>query len=186
MITGFLMTHFSYTVLFIWSVFEGEIGLTLAGMMSKNGSFDFFRVLFIAISGALIGDISLFLLGRFASKKVELWLEQYAERLSKIKHWFKHNAAWLIIFERFVYGTHIPALLFIGMSRYSFVKFLFFELLGVSLWAFTFISMGYIFANNIIDIVLVVQRHVSLFLLFVLLFVILLVQKKGYNKNSEN
>lgn len=186
MITDFLIHHFSYTILYIWSVFEGEIGVTLAGVMSKNGSFDFLWVVLIASSGAFLGDVSLFLLGKYASNRVEMWLQHYKHHLEKIEHWFGKNAAWLILFERFIYGTHIPSLLFIGMSGYSFIKFLFFDIVGVTLWALTFTTLGYYFANNIVGIILVTQRHLSLFLLLLFLLFILYFQKKSYNKEEEN
>ena len=64
MLINFLIEHFSYKILFVWSIFEGEIGLALAGFMVREGKFDFTTVLTIAIFGALIGaGIVSFVLG---------------------------------------------------------------------------------------------------------------------------
>ena len=172
MIATFLIQHFSYAILFIWSILEGEIGLALGGFLSKSGDFVFSQVIGIAISGALIGDISIFLIGKYSDNKVRIWLSKYQSRLEIIKKWFKKNVILLILFERFIYGTHIPSLLFIGMSGYSFIKFLLLDIIGVTLWAFVFTSLGYYFGESVINIIMVLQRHLSL--LFLILFVVVL------------
>jgi membrane protein DedA with SNARE-associated domain len=183
MITTFLLTHFSYYILFIWSLFEGEIGLSLAGYMSKEGKFDFFLVLCIAVSGALIGDMALFLIGKFSKNSTQKYLQRYENRLEIIEKWFKHNVVWLILFERFVYGTHIPSLLLIGHSGYSFIKFFLLDIIGVVLWALTFTLLGYYFGESVVTFMLLVQRHLSLLLLLLFFAILLFIQRKKAEKN---
>ena len=172
MISDYLLSHFSYTILFIWSIFEGEIGLALAGFLTKSGHFVFENIILISITGALIGDISLFIFGKTFSQKAQKWLDKYSVKITRIENWFNKNAPLLIIFERFIYGTHIPSLLLISLSGYSFFKFLMADIIGVTLWALTFTMLGYYFGHNVIDMILLAQRHISLILLF--LFAILL------------
>ncbi|WP_457743399.1 DedA family protein [Sulfurimonas sp.] len=121
-ITTFLIEHFSYFILFIWSVLEGEIGLCLAGYLAKEGTFDFEKIVIVASAGALIGDVIVYTLGRYLNNKRTFLLKHYESRLKNIEKWFHKNALLVILFERFIYGTHIPSLLFIGMSGYSFWK----------------------------------------------------------------
>ena len=173
MITTFLIEHFSYWILFVWSIFEGEIGLTLGGYLSKDGDFIFSNVILIAILGAFISDVSVFLIGRYSNESVEKWLKNYRNRLRLIKVWFRKNVIWLILFERFIYGTHIPSLLFIGMSGYSFWKFLIFDIIGITLWATTFTTLGYYFGEKVIDVIMLLQQHLSI--VFIMLFIGLIV-----------
>jgi len=176
-IYNFLYEHFSYTILFIWSIFEGEIGLTIAGMLSEKGKFSFQYILLIAVLGALIGDISLFLIGYFFKKKTENILKNYKTKVKRIEHWFKTYGSWIIIFERFIYGTHIPALLVLGTSDYNFIKFLLLDIIGVILWAVTFTSIGYYFGQNAIDMLVFIQHHLSV-IVFLLFFFFILCQYK--------
>ncbi|WP_151901002.1 hypothetical protein [Sulfurimonas hydrogeniphila] len=74
MITEFLLHHFSYWILFFWSILEGEIGLTLAGFLAKKGVFSIEKIILIATAGALIGDILLYTSGRFLIKKKIFYL----------------------------------------------------------------------------------------------------------------
>jgi len=181
MITHYLIEHFSYWILFIWSLFEGEIGLTLGGFLSKEGDLLFSKVVIIAIIGAFISDITVFFIGKYANTKIEKWLKNYKNRLRLIKVWFRKNVVWLILFERFIYGTHIPSLLFIGMSGYSFWKFLIFDIIGIIIWAITFTTLGYYFGERVIDVIMLLQQHLSILFIMLFLGLIIFIQNKIEN-----
>ena len=173
MFIDFLIQHFSYGLLFVWSIFEGEIGLTFAGYLSKEGGLYYPYVLAIAITGALIGDSILFLIGYFSKSKTEAWLHSYQDRVQRTEGWFQRYGGWVIVFERFIYGTHIPALLIIGMSGFSFLRFFLLDIIGVVLWAVTFTTLGFLFGQTIIDILALVQRHLTVILLAAMFFFII-------------
>ncbi len=175
----FFIAHFSYKILFVWSIFEGEIGLALAGFMVKEGRFDLPMVLAITISGAIIGDMSVFVFGRLFKPKAESILKNYANRMQKVEKWFLHFGGWIIVFERFIYGTHIPALLMLGVSGFRFWKFVVLDIIGVVLWSVSFTMLGYMFGQTVIDMLSFIQRHVTIVLLAVLFFYgIYLLQKE--------
>ncbi len=157
----FIIAHFSYQLLFIWSIFEGEIGLAIAGYLSERSHLYLPYVIAIAIVGAVIGDTVLYLTGRLSRHKTERWLKRYETRLKRLEHWFKRYGGWVIVFERFIYGTHIPSLLMIGMSGFGFWRFFLLDLLGVAVWALTFTWLGYAFGQTVVDLLAVVQRHLS-------------------------
>ncbi len=164
----FLLAHFSYGVLFVWSIFEGEVGLMLAGFFAHQKHFDFAAVIAVAIVGAVVGDTLLYGTGYFSAPTVRRWLRRYGPKLDTIEAWFRRYGGLVIVFERFVYGTHIPALLLIGMSRYGFLRFLLLDVLGVTMWAVTFTWVGYAFGQTMIDVFALVQRHVSVAVLLML------------------
>jgi len=175
----FFIAHFSYGILFVWSFLEGEIGLTLAGYMVEQGKFDLPTVLMITMSGAFISDTILFLTGRLFKSKTEMLLKSYEHKMQKVENWFVRFGSWIVVFERFIYGTHIPALLMLGVSGFNFWKFLLLEIIGVVLWSVTFTALGYYFGHTVIDALTFVQRHLTIALLAMLFFyVIYLLQKE--------
>jgi membrane protein DedA with SNARE-associated domain len=174
----FLYEHFSYTVLFFWSIFEGEIGLTIAGMLSSQKKLVFDYVLLISVIGAFIGDTTLFAIGYFSKRKTEKLLKKHKQKVKKIEIWFEKYGNWIIIFERFIYGTHIPALLILGSSQYKFIKFLLLDIIGVVLWAITFTTVGFLFGQNAIDILVFIQQHLSV-IVFLLFFFFIIYQYKN-------
>ena len=171
-IYNFLYEHFSYSALFIWSLFEGEIGLALAGMLSKEKALLFEYVVAIAIIGALLGDITVFLTGYFFRRKSKVLLKTYEKKVKNIERWLRKYGSWVIIFERFIYGTHIPALLMLGTSQYSFLKFFFLDIIGVTLWALTFTTLGFYFGEKAIDTLFFIQHHLSIVMLLGLFFLL--------------
>jgi len=178
MIIDYLIQHFSYKILFVWSLLEGEIGLALAGYMVKQGQFQPVDVLSIAITGALLGDVALFLAGRLFKKKTESLLRKYQKKVERIESWFQYYGGWIVIFERFIYGTHIPALLILGASGFNFLKFLLLDIIGVVLWAVTFTTLGYLFGQTVIDVLTLVQRHLTIILLAALFFYLIYLLQK--------
>ncbi len=166
----YLIAHFSYTILFFWSFLEGEIGLALAGFMIEKGKFDFPTVFIITFSGAMIGDLLLFTTGRLFKKKTETLLHRYDKKLQRVEKWFRRFGSWIVVFERFIYGTHIPSLLMLGVSGFSFWKFFLLEIIGVALWSVTFTSLGYYFGQTVIDLLTFTQRHLTIAFLALLFF----------------
>ena len=173
-----LLLTYGYFALFIWSILEGEIGLMLSGFLASKGEvFSFFNIVVIASIGAFIGDNFLFLLGRFFEPKAKIWLIKYKDKHIVIQRYFRKYGTVVIIFERFIYGTHIPALLIVGLSKYPYLKFLFFDIIGIILWAIVFTSIGYYFGNTAIDIIIFVQKNL-LVALFVALLLYIFIQNR--------
>lgn len=146
--------------------------------MVAQSKFGLSEVLLITISGVFLGDLMLFLSGRLFKRKTEALLKNYEEKIQKIEKWFLRFGSWIVVFERFIYGTHIPALLMLGVSGFSFWKFLLLDIFGVILWAVTFATLGYCFGQMVIDILTFVQCHLSVAILAILFFyVVYLLQK---------
>ncbi len=166
-----LLSH-GYLALFVWSIFEGEIGLMLAGWLASEGKvFTYVHTLEVAIAGAIIGDLLLYLIGRLFAQSMERWLEErYRKKKHEVERWIQRWGSWVVVFERFIYGTHIPALITVGISGFGFFKFLIFDLVGIVLWAFTFVTIGFHFGHSAIHYILLAQKNVLLivFLLFLL------------------
>ena len=174
-----ILVHYGYVALFLWSIMEGEIGLMLSGWLSSRGEvFTVEGTILVAIAGALIGDTSLFLFGKLFEKRAKRWLAKERGREEKFSRWFNRWGAWVIVFERFIYGTHIPALLTIGVSGYSFLKFLIFDIIGIILWAVTFVYIGYYWGESAIDFMIFIQKNLLVFVSIVAVIIFILVMKR--------
>ena len=168
-----LLLTYGYTALFLWSIMEGEVGLILSGWLaSEQRVFQYENIILVAIAGAFIGDLLLFLVGRIFAKRTQHWFEKHPKKERSVMRWLGKWGALLIVFERFIYGTHIPVLLTIGMSGYSFMKFLIYDFIGIVLWSVTFVSVGYYFGQNAVNLILLIQKNILAVLFFLLLFLL--------------
>ncbi|MBW1645083.1 MAG: DedA family protein [Deltaproteobacteria bacterium] len=170
MLLHFIKDCYNYPLLFIWSIFEGEVGLALAGSLTKSGQFRYEYILLVAILGASIGDISVFITGRVFKARAEHWLQHYRQRLAHIRLWLLRYGGWVLVFERFVFGTHIPALLLVGASDFPVWRFLLFDFIGVVLWAATFTTLGYCFGDDFVALLGIIQKHLNVILFAVIFY----------------
>ena len=177
-----ILLTYGYLGLFIWSILEGEFGFMFAGILIKHGYFSFEKVFFIALSGAVIGDSVSFFIGRFSKKIAQKILKKYEKILNSIENWIKTYGSLVIIFERYLYGTHIPTMILLGMSGFSFKKFLFFEIIGVSIWALTYILIGYFLGDYAISLFNLIVQNFSFFI--VLFFIVYFLIKYKNDKIS--
>ncbi|SFV50479.1 DedA family protein [hydrothermal vent metagenome] len=185
MLYDFFAQHLNYPILFLWSILEGEIGLTLGGLLSKEGVLRFEYVIGIAVAGAFLGDLSVFLIGRFFSKKVDLWFASKKEQIDSVRDLFAKYGSWLIFFERYLYGAHIPTLLIIGSSNYSFVKFLLLDIVAVFLWALTFVTLGFTFDKEFVALLNLISKYLTIFVVLLLFIVILRKSMGGRSSKSS-
>ncbi len=165
MLIHFIKTCFNYPLLFLWSIFEGEIGLSLAGSLVSSGQFRYGYILLIAVAGAAIGDASVFIAGRVLRVRAESWLQHYQQRLDRIRHWLQRWGRWVLVFERFIFGTHIPALLIVGMSDFPVWRFVLYDFIGIVLWALAFTTLGYCFGDTFVALLGMLQKHLTAVLL---------------------
>ncbi len=180
-----VLMKYGYLALFIWSVLEGEIGLMLTGWLVSRGEvFTFEGAFAVAVAGAFLGDNAVFLFGRLFERRAMAWLERSSWKKERVLAWFRKWGSSLIVFERFIYGTHIPALLTIGMSGYPYLKFLFFDILGIVLWAATFLTIGYEFGQQAINLVLFIQKNFVLVLFVGILFFTIFYALRSQNGNE--
>jgi membrane protein DedA with SNARE-associated domain len=128
--------------------------------------------------GALIGDTITFTIGRFFKKFALSWLNKHPDKKKLAENLIRQYGAFVIIFERFIYGTHIPVMLIFGMIGYSYIKFFIYEIIGTFLWAITFTSIGYFFGKKAIEFMIVIQKDLVGFL-FLILIIILFIKNKG-------
>ena len=177
----YILLTYGYLGLFVWSILEGEFGLIFAGILIKQGYFSFEKVYLIAFLGAVIGDSISFFIGKFSKKLAYKILNKYKAVLNKIESWIKNYGGFIILFERYLYGTHIPALILLGMSGYNTLKFYLLEIIGVGIWVLFYVSLGYFLGNYALSLFNIIIQNIS-FIVFMLFLILILV---FINKNDK-
>ncbi len=176
-----ILLTYGYFGLFVWSILEGEFGLIFAGILIKQGYFSFEKVYLIAFLGAVIGDSISFFIGKFSKNLAYKILKKYKKVLDKIENWIRNYGGFIILFERYLYGTHIPALILLGMSGYNVIKFYIFEIIGVSIWVLVYVLIGYFLGNYALSLFNLVIQNIS-FIVFMMFLVLILI---FINKNDK-
>ncbi len=171
-----------------------DITLVSGGVISGLEYANPHIMLFVGLAGVLIGDATMFLLGRifgYRIQRIKMFRKILSpKRFSQIQRKFKQYGLGLLFVARFLPGLRSPIFLVAGMSRrISFLTFIlmdgFAAVISVPIWVY----LGYFFANNL-DLLMVyvsdVQR--SIFLALGVLFaiiVIIFLKKKFHSKLNK-
>jgi len=174
----FLLKH-GYIVLFI-SVLAQQLGVPLpstpfivaAGALAHSGQLSFTAVLFIASAAAMVADLVWFEIGRRRGTRVLQFLcrislePDYCVR--RTENSFARHGAKTLVIGKIVPGISVLATPMAGVYGLSRLRFMIFDGLGILLWIGTFELLGYVFSDQLEDVIVYASRFGGLlFLLFV-------------------
>ncbi len=145
-----LLTAHRYAIYFPITIIEGPIVTIVAGFLSSLGYLDFLIIYLMAILGDLIGDVILYSIGHFGSKKILkngkfLWIK--SEQLVKIESHFQFHAGKTLLFGKWTQHLGTPILIASGMAKMPMNKFLTFNLAGTVPKVLIFLLIGYYFGQ---------------------------------------
>jgi len=173
----FLVEH-GYVVLFV-SVLAQQLGVPLpstpfiiaAGALAHSGQLSFTAVLILGCCAAMMADIVWFEIGRLRGARVlqllcRISLEpDYCVR--RTENTFAKYGAKTLIVGKLVPGISTIATPMAGVYGLARSRFLIFDGVGILLWIGTFELLGYVFSDQLEDVVAYASRFGAL--LFVLL-----------------
>ncbi|CAK9884516.1 MAG: Inner membrane protein YohD [Candidatus Erwinia impunctatus] len=168
-----LITEHGYLALFFGCIAEGETFTLLAGVAAHQGLLNYDMVLLVAIIGAVVGDTTLFFLGRYWGEKILSRFSRYQAQIDKADSLIRKRPILFVIGVRFMYGLRIIGPLIIGTSHLKSGQFLLLNIIGSVCWALLFVSLGYLAGNLVAPWLNALDTHLKP--LFVLAAVVLMV-----------
>lgn len=149
-----------YLVIFI-GVFIEQIGIPLpsnlllivAGALAGLGQLDFTFVIITTVFAALLGDTIWYYIGRSRGYQVLKFLCKISLEpdscISKAKSTFTKHGERSLVVAKFVPGFSTFAQPLAGATEMSLPRFLIFDGLGSLFWVLVFVSLGYIFSEQL-------------------------------------
>ncbi len=130
--------------------------LLAAGAFAALGDFNIFLLVAVASSASICGDNCGYLLGRKVGSGLLVWLSKKRrirfispQVLERSQEYFQRHGAWAILISRCVltaFGGCINILA--GAERYSYRRFLLYDIIGEILGAALPLTLGYIFGAS--------------------------------------
>jgi len=162
MVPGLLefLLEYGYVVV-LGASFAEQMGLPLPavpliigmGALSRSGEFDFWGLVATVAIASLAADLIWYRLGRLYGRSVlalicRISLEpDYCVR--RTEDAFERLGLWTLPAAKFIPGFNAAAVPLAGMMRTPLLRFLLFDIVGVTLWAGTYALLGYIFSRQI-------------------------------------
>ena len=132
-----------YLIAFVWTFFEGETIVVFAGFAAAQGLLNPLLLVTATGLGSFVGDQSWFWVGRhFGSKLLDRFPRWRAGVDAALRWLERYNTAFILSF-RFIYGVRNFSSFAMGMSAVRGSRFLVLNFLAATLWAASFIAVGY-------------------------------------------
>ncbi|MEA2325204.1 MAG: hypothetical protein QOE68_163 [Thermoanaerobaculia bacterium] len=165
-----LLQKFGYLAVFVGTFLEGETILVMAGFFAERGYLKLPLVILTACSGAYVGHVFWFFLGRTQGVKLLDKFPRMKRHFGKGIRLFERYGAPAIFITQWLYGLRVTCAVIIGISRISTIKFLVYEAFTCAVWAFAITTAGYYFGRAV-ERVLGRAAHIEKYGLLVLLVV---------------
>ena len=147
LLTQYLEAH-GYWMLFVWTFFEGEAGLIMAGFLAFQGYLNISGVILTALAGSFFGDQFYFYLGRLKGPLLLKLFRPVARRFRKTLRLIEKYGAFVTFISRYTYGFRIILPIIIGMTQMEALRFLRLNLLSALSWSIIFAFAGYLFGKS--------------------------------------
>lgn len=153
--------------------FPGDVMLVLASFLARESHLSLYKLIIVASSGAFLGNLAGYCLGRWKGELVLNSLPLSKDNLEKSKKFFLQHGSKAVFLARFAAGirTFMPTLA--GAHHLSFLSFTFYSLAAILIWVSALCSLGFYFGQNLDLIIKLVKRsgYVGL-IVFVLILVL--------------
>jgi membrane protein DedA with SNARE-associated domain len=172
------INQYGLIVIFFGMMVEGTTMIIATGILCYLGMIDLKYALPTAYIGALIGDQIWYFIGRRYAFIVIDRFRKFKQKIKELEPLVKNRGALLSFSGRFVYGGAIVFPLALGFYKYKYKKFLLFDSLGVALWSFLGIMIGYLLGTSAQTFIGKFERvwHIVVAVL-VATFIIILIKK---------
>lgn len=128
-------------------VLPSEIPLNMVGAWSGSQGFPHVPTMFyVAVLAAVVGDNLCFMLGTRLMplvNRVQKGSKAYSG-LAWVKRNMKRSGGAAIIIARFIPSARLFMTILLGSMRYPWPLFFFFDTIGVIIWAFQALAIGYV------------------------------------------
>lgn len=153
------LKEYGYSILFLWSILEGEMGLIMGGIMAHTGDMNYFIAIFVAGLGGFTGDQIYFYIGRLNKGLIQRKLHSQRRKFA-IAHLLLKKYGWPIIFmQRYMYGLRTVIPISIGITKYPAKQFAIINLISAWVWATITITPAYIFGSEILTALTLAKEH---------------------------
>lgn len=142
---AYLIARFGYAAVFAGTLLEGETVLLLAGYAAHRGYLDFGIVVGVAWLGATLGDQLFFWLGRRHARRLLAARPALNTKIARALAWIARHPDLAILAMRFLWGLRTALPVALGMSRVSWRRFFWLNLVSAAGWATLIASAGWSF-----------------------------------------
>ena len=148
---GFIQ-DWGYLALFAYSFGGGFVGLVVAGVLSYAGDLNIYIAMLVAGLSNFLGDQFLFFLARKNKSYAKDMMKNYGRKIALAHLMMRKYGSLVVFLQKYVYGVKTLIPLAMGLTKYSSVKFLIFNIMATIIWALVVGYLSYAAGEYILDV----------------------------------
>lgn len=115
-----------------------------AAAFASHSRLNVFYIFLITWICSVLGDTLMLAEARLGARRLRPWLarRKFAERVIQAQEGLTRNAFNAIVTGRLIPGGRTPIIVALGLSRFSFRRFMLFDLVACALWAGIYSTIG--------------------------------------------
>lgn len=142
-----MIRDWGYIVLFLYSFGGGFVALVVAGILAFSGELNIYTVIIVAGVANFIGDQFLFTLARKNKAQAKQMMQKHRRKIAMSHLLMKKYGSWVIFLQKYVYGIKTLIPLAMGLTKYDYKKFMFFNVFATALWAIFIGTASYLMGD---------------------------------------
>ena len=181
------LSTYGYIILFFYSLGGGMIAILASGVLCYTGEMNIIVCIIVAAIANIIGDTLIFYLTRYSKEQFMPYLKKQRRNLALSQILFKKYGSIIILFKKYIYGIKTIIPIAIALTKYSFMKFTFINIIASFIWAITLGLFGYYMGDVIVEIYLKFKDKFWMLLLIIFAIVgfVVIYFKQITNKNIK-
>lgn len=144
-----LLLDYGPLLVFVWTFFEGETVLLVAGFLAQQGYMSLELSMLAAACGSMLGDQVYFWVGRKFGDQILEWRPGWRVAIDRALRLLVRYQNLFILSFRFIYVVRNIASFSIGLAGVSFRRFTLLNGIAAFIWAISFGLGGYYFGKTL-------------------------------------
>ena len=137
----------SLTIILVSFILE-DLATIGAAIVTASAGIDFKIPLLALFIGIVIGDIGLYMIGKYSGRIQYFKRFIDHDKTAKAKKWLDRNLLLAVLLSRFIPGMRLPTYVATGLFGLALWRFLTVVLLAVTLWTGTAFYLFYTLGEN--------------------------------------
>ncbi len=144
-----LIAQYGVFAVFAGCLLEGETFAVTGGFFAHQNTLQLPQVAVAAFVGATLGDIVLYLAGRYSASLPFVQRTAQKPLFAKTMAMLRRNETLFILSARFLYGLRSSAGVACGLSGVRPMKFMVLNAISALVWTALFVGAGYVFGASV-------------------------------------
>ena len=136
------LNAYGYPILYLGTILEGETFVIISAILCQTGHLKVTWVFCAAFLGALSSDLFCFQMGRIGGGKFLKKGSRWQRRADKASRLLKRHQNLVVFSYRFFYGLRAVIPFLIGVTGFSFRRFILLSSAGTAVWSITVTAAG--------------------------------------------